>query len=837
MGQSEHRVVQVGGPYARWMLVISTTTLVVALALLMLVASDGAAAEGPCTLSIIDCRDGAWEPSNNITLAWGYYPLPTQLDFHLTLRDPEGTLLADVHGENETSYDHGPLPDSWGYNWSVHVNYSYGGGNWSGSNTSITFGIDTVPPENPTHAVMGNGTHESGVWQSNETEVVIYLHGAVDDRSGIEAYEAYWGRNPKGAPFMGGFLNRFYLGTATEGIYYFRVRAVDKAWNRAEMVTIYVHMHDGMPPLVPDVVEQRNGTTESDVWQNGVDSPRFWWEEPWDQSSGVKGYHVYLGPDPEGTSEEFITGTTWRPGPVTEGTHYMRISPVDVAGNAANWTTRYVFRYDVTPPGPVTIACTAGNLSSTGEATFIWTEPADLSGIKRYRYRLNDGAGTWVTRSTHTFEAMRDRHHVFGVAAEDMAGNLGGWSFVDLTVDTTPPSGSVSFDISGFATNVTVPLVIEAEEDTSGVEAMRFSPDGIVWGDWMPFGTEALFHLPPGDGNRSVQLELRDLAGHVSVDRMVDWVLLDTSPPSGELVIDGGASHTTSTKVTLVVTAEDANGIASMQVSEEPGEWGAVLEPFEELSFTLSPGDGTRIVRIRITDGAGLVTVVSATIVLDTEPPTGAVLINGGDEYSRSSTVNLTLEATDATSGVALVRFSWNTTGWGPWQNYTGELVYDLEPGDGERAVHVQLRDGASLVSDAVIVDTVRVDTVGPSGSVTIEGGDATTRFYTVELTFQASDANGVVDMRFSWDGETWTQWEAFRSSRTVSMPGGEGLKTVSVEFRDSSGRVSEVPATDSITYERAGDLTMVLLAAALIGAGLVALAWVRRRRSRMDGG
>jgi hypothetical protein len=806
--------------------------MAVATILLLLATSDDAAADGPSDVVLINPRTDYWSADNNMTFKWGILPAHPQIEFHLMFWYPNGTVGANVTGTNETSYHAGFLPDAGGYNWTVVVNYTAGGENWTARSNVSVFGIDTVPPENPTHAMMGNGTAKRGVWQSNETDVVIYVYGAHDNLSGVEAYQFYWGPDPKGKVVGGTYGNRFFLGTTPECIWYFRVQAVDKAWNRAELITLYVHMHDALPPLTPDVVEQLNGTTESDVWQNDVHTPRFRWEEPWDQTSGVKGYRVYFGPDSNGTSGTFLTGRTWEPGSVTDGSYFMRISPVDVAGNAAPWHTRYVLRYDRTPPGIVKIACTANNLSSTGDATFIWTEPWDLSGIRRYRYRLNDGAGTWVTSPTASFEKMRDRHHVFGVAAQDGAGNMGEWTFVNLTVDTTPPSGSVAFDVADFATNVTVPLMITVEEDTSGVVAMRFSPDGIVWRGWEPFRSTAMFTLPEGDGIKAVQLQLRDFAGHVSVERMVDSVLLDTTVPVGELLINGGALHTTSRAVTLNVTAEDANGIVGMRLAEDTKGWGDVLEPFNDLAYTLAPGEGERTISVMLIDGAGLSSIVSTTILLDTEPPTGAVLIDGGDEYSYSGTVNLSITAEDATSGVVEMRFSWNGTSWSPWENFTEERpLYDLEPGDGERTVHVQLRDGVSLVSQVTIVDTVRVDTVGPTGSVVIEGGQDTTRFYTVDLTLSATDANGVVDMRLSWDGETWTDWEPFKTSRTMSMPGEDGLNTVYVEFRDSSGRVSEVPATDSIEYERIGNLTIALVALVLVVAVLAAMAFVRKRR------
>ncbi len=807
--------------------------LLVISVLLLLMASEDGCAEGPSQVNLYTPRDDYWFNTNNVTFKWSLSPMPSHFDFHLMLWYPNGTVGADVTGSNGTSYDHGFLPDMGGYNCSLTINYTAEGRNWTARTNRSTFGVDTVPPENPTHAVMGNGTSTSGVWQSNETDVVIFVYGAHDDLSGVDAYVAYWGPDPGGKPTIITTGNRFFLGTTPECIWYFRVQAVDRAWNRAETITLYVHMHDALPPLVPDVVEQLNGSTESDVWQNEVDSPRFRWEEPWDQTSGVKGYRVYFGPDPNGTSETFLTNRTWEPGAVTDGTHYMRISPVDVAGNAAPWSTRYLFRFDSTPPGVVTLSCEQGNLSSTGEATFTWTVPEDLSGIGRFRYRLNDGAGTWVTLPTTTFETMRDRHHVFGVAAEDTAGNLGEWSFVNLTVDTTPPSGSVAFDVEGFATNVTVPLVIVAHEDTSGVEAMRFSPDGIVWGEWMPFRSTHDLTLPAGDGNKSVQLLLRDVAGHVSVDRMVDWVLLDTTPPPGELSVNGGAANATSPTVTLNVTAEDANGISAMRIAEDEGAWGDEMGPFHELEHTLSPGDGWRTVRVMIIDGAGLFTVVSASLLLDTEPPTGTVLINGGDEYADSPTLEVRVLAEDATSGVVAVRLSEDGVTWGPWENHTGEAFeFNLSAGDGQRTVHVQLRDGASLVSVVAINDTVMLDTIGPSGSVVIEGGDPRAWFQVVQVTFKAEDTSGVTDMRFSWDGEEWSEWEPYRTSKELTMTGEYGTNSLYVEYRDASGRVSP-PVTDSIEY--VGVLSspvgyLVLALVLVVFAALVVYMWRYRR-------
>jgi len=756
------------------------------------------------------------------------------VDYHLVLRHPDGTLLASSSGTNETTYVYGFLPDMGGYNWTVTVNYTAGGRNWTNSTGVITFGIDTVLPRNPTHAILGNGTNPSGVWQSNETYVEFYFMGAEDDLSGIVSYESYFGPDPMGTTPLGGSVgNRAFYGTWTGCVAYLRVRAVDNAWNRAELISIYVFMHDALPPLNPTPVDQTNGTTESNVWQSQVDEPRFRWREPYDATSGVDGYLVYLGPEPTGTSEEFVRITTWDPGRVTDGIHYMRIATVDRAGNAAAWSTQYVLRYDGTPPDPVTIAPTDGDLSSTGTVTFTWTVPVDLSGMARYRYRLNNGTGTWVQRPTVKLEGLVDKDHVFGVSPQDAAGNMGEWRFVNLTVDTTPPTGTMTIEGSNITTMTWVSVILTASDATSGVEEMRFSTDGFEWTEWEAYEHYSQVTLSPGDGMKAVYAQLRDVAGHVSVDPIADTVILDTKGPTGTLVINRGIWFSTSTTVTLTITAEDANGIRGMRLAQVEFEWGPWLEPVEMMEYTLSPGDGERTVWVMVSDGAGILGAFNTSILLDTARPTGTVVINGGAAITHSTSIHLDVVAEDATSGVTHIRFVEDGLAWSPWRPFTEEfLLYTLSPGDGERTVYVQLRDHVGLISMGAMNDSIILDTTPPRGTVVIDGGRERTTFDTVALTLTAVDANGVEAMRFSWDGEKWTDWEPFDASKELNLPGGDGKRTVHLELRDFTGTVSTDTITDSVVVETADTWSLVpFIVVAVSIVAITALLLLLRRR------
>ncbi len=68
----------------------------------------------------------------------------------------------------------------------------------------------------------------------------------------------------------------------------------------------------------------------------------------------------------------------------------------------------------------------------------------------------------------------------------------------------------------------------------------------------------------------------------------------------------------------------------------------------------------------------------------------------------------------------------------------------------------------------------VPLDTTGPAGTVSINGGASHTNDASVNLALSANDPppdSGVVEMRFSNDaGATWSAWESFASSKPWTL-------------------------------------------------------------------
>ncbi len=220
------------------------------------------------------------------------------------------------------------------------------------------------------------------------------------------------------------------------------------------------------------------------------------------------------------------------------------------------------------------------------------------------------------------------------------------------------------------------------------------------------------------------------------------------------------------------------------------------------------------------TDGYAFDDVEVLEVIVDNTAPTGTVVIAGGAASTAQASVTLTLNASDTGgSGLADMRLSNDGTTWASWETYATSRTWDLtgvatggNANPGTKRVYAQFRDGAGNVSltasDTIVFNPP--DTTAPTGSVSIEGGLATTATPIVALTVSATDlgGSGLSEMSFSNDGFGWSAWEVYSTRRngwdlTDSRYGGvaaQGTKTAYVRFRDNAGNVSS-RYSDTIDY------------------------------------
>lgn len=281
-------------------------------------------------------------------------------------------------------------------------------------------------------------------------------------------------------------------------------------------------------------------------------------------------------------------------------------------------------------------------------------------------------------------------------------------------------------------------------------------------------------------------------------------LLSDTTAPSGSVSINGGAASTTSPSTTLTIAATDDiddTSTLQMEVSNDSGFAGASWEAYNtSKAWSLSSGAGTKTVYIRFKDSAGNVsTGYSDTITLnDTTAPTGSISVNAGASTTNTSSVTLTLSATDDidSSGSLQMMIS-NDSGFsdGVWEAYATSKAWTLSSGTGSRTVYVKFKDSTGNASgsynDAITVS----DDTAPTGSISINGGAATTNNLSSTLTLSASDdfdSAGSLQMMVSNDsGFSGASWEAYATSKAWTLSSGTGSKTVYVKYKDSSGNTS----------------------------------------------
>ena len=159
-------------------------------------------------------------------------------------------------------------------------------------------------------------------------------------------------------------------------------------------------------------------------------------------------------------------------------------------------------------------------------------------------------------------------------------------------------------------------------------------------------------------------------------------------------------------------------------------------------------------------------------------------------------------------SDLAGYRIYYGTTHGGPYPNVAE--IGKPDPVDGRIHGSVTgLSDGVSYYFVCVAYNTANMqseysaeathtcpaadpDVTSPTGSITINGGAASTEVAGVVLTLSASDSeSAVAQMKFSNNNVDWSTPESYAASKSWTLSSGLGTKTVYVKFSDEAGNWS----------------------------------------------
>jgi hypothetical protein len=280
-------------------------------------------------------------------------------------------------------------------------------------------------------------------------------------------------------------------------------------------------------------------------------------------------------------------------------------------------------------------------------------------------------------------------------------------------------------------------------------------------------------------------------------------ITIDTTPPNGNIDIDGRAEFTINKDVTLTLNATDKYGVTGMMVSEDGVFTDMEWEDYSPtMQFTLSTGDGLRTIYVKYLDKNGLESrVYNASIILDTLPPAGTIFLDGGALYTRNTTVVAEFNASDPIGLDGMMVSTDQTFSGAEWVAFAAEKTVALAPGSGERTVYVKFRDAGGHVSQA-FSDSILLDQSPPEVRLSCNGGTAYTRSANVTIELTATENYQAVSMQLG-PGDAQAiiglPWAPFSVSNNLTLPGGEGTKTISARLQDFAGNVGAANSTTII--------------------------------------
>src|SRR5439155_923581 len=285
-----------------------------------------------------------------------------------------------------------------------------------------------------------------------------------------------------------------------------------------------------------------------------------------------------------------------------------------------------------------------------------------------------------------------------------------------------------------YVSNATISLT--AIDATSGIARIVYRMDGGVWTNYSGF-------FVVSEGTHTIEFFAIELAGITEGIHSIT-VDVDTTGPSSSAALSG-RSGTGGWYISNVTAS--LSGVGGMSYRIDAGPWNDYSGPF-------LVAEGTHTIEFFAVDRAGNEEAIrSIAVSVDTMAPSSIADLSGqsGAHGWFVSNVSVSLNASDATSGVAAI---WYRIDGGGWTLFAGPFVL----AEGRHQVDYYAVDQAGNVEPVNSVD-VGIDTTPPTTSASLSGTAGENGWYVsnVTVTLTASDGtSGVASLVYRVDGGAW---------------------------------------------------------------------------------
>ncbi len=317
---------------------------------------------------------------------------------------------------------------------------------------------------------------------------------------------------------------------------------------------------------------------------------------------------------------------------------------------------------------------------------------------------------------------------------------------------------------------------------------------------WQPYKSQSSWQLSPGDGEKEVYVKFRSRTETES-SPLLQKIVLDTQPPVNCDITVEQDLNVASYKAKITAKATDAIQMQIMEGKESSNNASVAkqLDAQRWVSytdtpqyFTLSPGEGTKVLFARFRDEAGNISrIIRKTYRVDTTPPQEAILqVNDGNSPINQREVTLTLQLKPNEDPPEFMRISHKKEGFTEsleWVPYSVKTPWELADYDGTHHVFAQLKDTRGNVTSLIqaSVDLDREPPLNPRFEIQ---GDHYCRDpkkqITLELYVDHAASMWISNEADFSDGG----WEYIKPLKRWTLAGEDGFKNVYVKFKDYAG-------------------------------------------------
>ncbi|MDI6708583.1 MAG: CARDB domain-containing protein [Candidatus Thermoplasmatota archaeon] len=522
--------------------------------------------------------------------------------------------------------------------------------NYTAGSSGFLFRKDTRAPSTPSLIFPSNNTtitynEITFIWEP----VTDPLPGSGVAKYKIEIYDIDFQLKCAYDVFA-----NFTTQNLTDGIYYWRVIAVDNASNLGAWSLTLTFTIDTAAPknLILLINGGMNETNTEDVYltiyAENADMIKLW-NTTYPEPSLWINYTTFL---------------EWRLAPeIPIGSAENRTVLLRCLNSKTYRTSAISATILVNKKPPLARIIEPSQIINVTQFTINWeiiTEPQLVAWFELW----NESSQEWdikVEKSTtsFTFYNLIPGYHILSIRAiNDATKEHGGAAAILILVDLLPPT-NLNITVNGgvlYTNSTSATLDLNAVEDfsvtkfVSGIDKFYISNNGALWLEYnytkfpATLGWDLIRDIEDKDGSKTVYFKVRDKAGNYALTTAT--IFLDREKPTNlDLSM---LERTNSTSIKLTLSALDpgypvaGSGIYKMCFSEDGINWGVWINGdwvangwinySQSYTYKLQPGntqDGTKTIYFKVRDYAGNENYVAGQMVLDRAPK-----LQSPDNYS-----------------------------------------------------------------------------------------------------------------------------------------------------------------------------------------------------------